>query len=262
MLYYVKGNYYAVRQRRNKMSLILYVQLSAFSNYKIEPTPQNITLLMEKINLLKIREFLPNITTGQNIDLVKGTLEKVSNLGFATSDGTGQIICQNNRIDCMFNYNADNQCDLNESIDDLKKIIILILKEFEIISNRLAININILSDSYEGDLKETTFGHNIVSTLDFYKDKELKEWSVRENVRYPIDILDKMENLNVITELSKVVSNPGDENRILCHMDINTIPENMGYRFNYEKMECFIESVKSIINNIKVNFEELSNHVE
>lgn len=261
MFYNIKGTVCDIRQRRNKMSLMLNVQLSSFCNYRIEPNAKNITSLMEKVNLLGIKEFLPNITTGQNIDLIKGTLETVSNLGFVTSDTTGQIVCQNNRIDCMFNYNAENQCDLNESLDELKSIIVIILNEFEILSNRLAVNINILSDPYEGDLKETNFGRSIVSTLDFYRDKDLKEWSTRENVRYPINICGQEEILNVITELSKVTSNPGDENRILCHMDINTIPENTGYRFNYDKMGCFVEQVKDISGSIKLNFEELSNHV-
>ena len=43
-------------------------------------------------------------------------------------------------------------------------------------------------------------------------------------------------------------------------MDINTIPENTGYRFNYEKMDSFVENIKDIVNDIKTNFEELSNH--
>lgn len=260
MLYNIKGRYYVIQKRRNKMSLILNVQLSAFSNYRIEPTANNVTFLMESINKLGIKEFLPNITTGQNIDLIKGKLETISNLGFVTSDKTGQIICQNNRIDCMLNYGEDNQCEINESIDALKQIILLILKEFDILSNRLALNVNILSDVYEGDLKGTKFGRKLVSTLDFYKDKELSEWSTRKNVRYPIKICDKEEILNVITEFSKVTRNPGEENRILCHMDINTIPENTGYRFNYEKMDSFVENIKDIVNDIKTNFEELSNH--
>ena len=104
MLYNIKGRYYVIQKRRNKMSLILNVQLSAFSNYRIEPTANNVTFLMESINKLGIKEFLPNITTGQNIDLIKGKLETISNLGFVTSDKTGQIICQNNRIVCLFNY--------------------------------------------------------------------------------------------------------------------------------------------------------------
>lgn len=242
------------------MSLIVNVQLSAFCNFRIEPNAENITSLMEKINMLNIKEFLPNITSGQNIDLIKGIMQPVSNLGFVTSDKTGQIVCQDNRIDCLFNYSAENQCELNESIDALKKIILIMLKDFEILANRLALNVNILSDPYKGDLKETPFGQNIVSSLDFYRDKELNECSIRENVRYSIDILSKKEIINVITELSKLISHPGDENRILCHMDINTIPENTGFRFNYEKMDCFVEKVKEIANSIKTNFEELAIH--
>lgn len=244
------------------MGAVVNIQLSAFCNNRIEPNAKNIALLMEKINSLNIKEYLPNIATSQSIDLVKGNIETSSNLGFVTTDKSGQIMCQDNRIDCIFNYQNGCQGCYEKDIDNLRDILSLILSEYEIISNRLAININILSDSYNGNLQNTNFGQNIVSTLDFYKGKELREWSSRDNLRYPIKIGDKEEMLNVITELSMVISQPEREKRLLCHMDINTIPENIGYRFNYEKMLCFVSEVKKVITDIKNNFEELSNNAE
>lgn len=241
------------------MGSVLNMQLTAFCNYRIEPNVKNIMVLMEQINSLGGKEFLPNIITGQNIDLIKGNVETISNLRFVTIDNSGQIICQDNRIDCILNFTSKNQGSLND-IAYLQKIIRLIMKEYEIISNRMAWNIDLLSDFYDSKLQNTSFGQNVVSTLDFYKEKELKEWSFRENMWYPIRIAENKEILNVITELRMVTSNSGDEKRLLCHMDINTIPERTGYRFDEKKVEEFVEEVKKIVVRIKDNFEEVSNY--
>ena len=244
------------------MSMFLNLQLTAFCNYKIEPSAKNISVLMDKINLLNIKEFLPNVTTGQTIDLVKGKVESVSNLGFVTVDKSGQIMCQDDRIDCIFNFTPDIRGDFEESANNLKVILKQILQENRILSNRLAFNVNLLSDSHSDGLKNTSFGHEIVSTLNFYKGKELKEWSSRENVWHTIKIANIDEILNVITELSMVTRNSGEEKRLLCHMDINTIHENTRYRFGYESLDPFVDETKKIIANIKADFEELSKDVE
>ena len=72
MQYYIKGKYYSLDRREKSMGIILNIQLSAFINHRIEPNANNISNLMNELNLLKLKEFLPNITTGQTIDLVKG----------------------------------------------------------------------------------------------------------------------------------------------------------------------------------------------
>ena len=59
-----------------------------------------------------------------------------------------------------------------------------------------------------------------------------------------------------------VTSNPGEEKRLLCHMDINTIHENSGYRFGYQSIDEFVDETKKIIMNIKTNFEELGRDVD
>ena len=44
-------------------------------------------------------------------------------------------------------------------------------------------------------------------------------------------------------------------------MDINTIYENVKYRFGYESIDEFVDETKKIIVNIKNNFEELAKSV-
>lgn len=240
------------------MGIVLNIQLTAFCNHRIEPNSKNIASLMEKLNALNVKEFLPNVQNRQKYNLMTGTAGLVPNLGFITADQSGQILCQDERIDCIFHFNADNQGDFNQNVKDIQDVFCLILNEHKIVSNRLGFNINLVSDAYAGKLQHTDFGQSMVSTLDFYKEKELKEWSSRENVRYPVQIADAEEMLNVITELSAVADDTGEEKRLLCHMDINTIPENQEYRFQGDMILEFADAINEIVWNIKSNFEELS----
>lgn len=262
MQYYIKGKYYSLDRREKSMGIILNIQLSAFINHRIEPNANNISNLMNELNLLKLKEFLPNITTGQTIDLVKGRIDTISNLAFVTADKSGQIICQDERIDCIFNFNQDDKCDFESELQKLEKILLLIMSEYKIVSNRFALNINLLSEPYFGELQNTIFGKSVVSSLKFYDNREFKEWSMRENSWYPITISNEEDTLNVITELSMVTNDQQNEKRILCHMDINTIPENSGYRFNTDSLNDFVIETGVIAKEIKANFEELSNNVE
>ena len=262
MQYYIKGMYYSFDRRKKNMGFVLNIQLSAFTNHRIEPNASNISKLMNEINNLKIKEFLPNITTGQTFDLVKRRVDTVSNLAFVTTDNSGQIICQNERIDCIFNFNENDKCDFENELKKLKCILLLIMNERNIVSNRLALNISLLSEPYFGELQNTIFGKNLVSSLKFYEDKEFKEWSMRENSWCPITISEKEDMLNVITELNMVTNEQQNEKRILCHMDINTIPENQEYRFNGDSLKDFVFGTEVIAEEIKANFEELSNNVE
>lgn len=244
------------------MGIILNLQLAVFCNHRIEPTPTNISVLMEKINALNIKEFLPNVTTSQIVDLTDRNIKVFPNISFITMDESARIICQDDRIDCIFNFNEDNQSNLEEDIQNLKEILKQILQQNKIICNRLAFNINLLSRTYIKELQSTSFGHNITSPLNFYRGKNLNEWFLRENVRCPIKILKNDELINIITELSLITSNQKFKNRLLCHMDINTIPENIGYRFHYESLDDFVNEANKFITEIRNDFKELSDTSE
>lgn len=240
------------------MGFIYSVQLSIFADTKIGLSANNISNLMMKINSLKIKEFLPNVTTGSVIDLVKKRVDMIPNLTFVTADNSGQIICQNDRIDCIFNFN-DN-CNLKYELKKLVDVMSVIMEEYGIISNRLALNIDLLSNPYNDNFQSSSFGRNIILPLKFYTNKELKEWSMRENSWCSINIDESEEIVNVISELGTARNNQNNEKRILCHIDINTIPENTEYRFNKNSLNAFIDEVEKIAVEIKKNFEELDSN--
>lgn len=259
MLFAIKGNLYNIYKEGANMGMLLNVQVSIFSNYHIEASPANISYLMQKINDLGEYVFLPNIVTGQNIDLVAGKVNTTSNLSFITSDKQGQILCMDDRIDCILNFNADKHGDLEKSIGFCESIIVMLMTEFSITANRLAVNINNVSNTFSAKLIETCFGTNFVSTLDYYKGKVLSEWSTRYNTHVEVEVGEKTETINVITELSEVNRVDLNEKVLLCHLDINTIPENNGYRFTKVDITDFVSETKKIIKHITSNFEEVDN---
>lgn len=242
------------------MGILLNVQLSVFGNCNIEATATNISNLMQEINKLGKFEYLPNIVSGQNIDLLAGKINTTSNLSFITASQLSQIMCMDNRIDCLLNFNSEYQDTIDNGLQFCKDVLSIIMNNFSILGNRLAININEVSNFVSPELQKTKFGQSIVKVLDFYKDKTLDEWSTRANNRFPIEISGRQEILNVITELNIAQNNQSREKRILCHLDINTIAENQRFRFSKDDLSSFICETEKIIENIRNNFEELDNY--
>ena len=197
------------------MGILLNVQLSVFGNCNIKTTAANISNLMQKINRLGKFEYLPNIVSGQSIDLLEGKINTTSNLSFITASQLSHIICMDNRIDCLLNFNSEYQDTISNGLQFFQDVLAIIMYNFPILGNRLAININELSDSFSPELFNTELAQSVISVLDFYKDKSLDEWSTRANNQFPIQISGKTEILNVITELTLAQSSQNNEKRIL-----------------------------------------------
>ena len=239
------------------MSIILNVQFSVFSNNRIEPTPDNVGKILNKLNSLGKYDFLPSMINGQNIDLVAGKMDPVSNISFVTLDQHVQIACMNERIDIVINGTQNNQSvPIEEHLEFARTVLDFLMEEYHTYSNRLAINISLLSDIIQKSIRETAIGKKMCSTFDYYQGKELDEWSSRVNTKQSIQMA-REELLNVITDISVVKDNKSNKKRFMTHMDINTVFENNGYRFAANDLGLFIEKVIGIVNNIKNNFEEL-----
>lgn len=239
------------------MSIIMNVQFTVFSNNRIEPTPDNIGIILNKLNSLGKYTFLPSMINGQNIDLAAGKMDPVSNISFVTLDQHVQIACMNERIDIVINGTQNNQSvPIEEHLEFARTVLDFLMEKYHTYSNRLAINISLLSGLIQKSIRETAIGKRMCSTFDYYQGKELDEWSSRVNTKQAIQMA-REELLNVITDISVVTDNKSSKKRFMTHMDINTVFENNGYRFAANDLGPFIENVIGIVNNIKNNFEEL-----
>lgn len=257
MIYVIHNEYFVIDRSRKDVSNIINLQVSIFCNKHIEPTPEKITTLMGKINLMSKLNFLPNIVNGQNIDILTKRVTNISNLAFTTANQQFQILCMDNRIDIIFNTNADVALDYKRHIVIAESILKLIMDEEEIIGNRLAFNIQIIGAKSIGDV--SAFVSKYGKPLSFYENRAIEEWVLRYNSREPIDMAGKSETLNVVTNLSIVQNVDTAEKRILCHMDINTLAEQATFRFSSDSVTLYIAAITPIIDAIKTNFESVEN---
>ncbi|MEE1218293.1 MAG: hypothetical protein U0L20_00030 [Ruminococcus sp.] len=241
------------------MGLLMSVEVSIFINNRIDPTPNNISNLMTKLNALGKYEYLPNIINVQNIDLSNGKVNTVSNVAFSTTSNSSRITCTDDRIDCHLNFDYSNQPDLKESLTFCQKVLSTIMETFRIYGNRLAINIRQLSNSLPENIFDSKLGESMVSVFKFYQENQLSDWSTNANSKIDIKINDILEKTNVNTKLQAGMDYSDNSKIVICHLDINTLAKNKGYRFSSNDILPFIEETTPYIEQILNEFMVLDN---
>lgn len=236
------------------MGAILTIQLSSFSNKKVLPNTENIAVLMPKLKELSGIEFLPNIVSSQKIDVKTGAIENVPNLSFSSTDNSGQIICTENRIDCIFNFDIDHQDGIDDKFNMASAIVKFIMSNASVFANRLALNVTCLSNVCSSN---SVFETQVMHVVPFYQNKTIKEWSSRTNAVGSMNINGVEEDLNIITEYTHATEQITKETRIVCHTDINTVPENKDFRFESDAIDIFEKQAKDIFLEIQADLEEL-----
>ncbi len=241
------------------MGLLMSVEVSIFINNRIEPTPNNISNLMTKLNALGEYEYLPNIINVQNIDLSSGKVNTVSNVAFSTISNSSRITCTDDRIDCIINFDHSKQPNLKESLSFCQTVLSTIVETFRIYGNRLAINIRQLSNRLPENIFDSKLGASMVSVFKFYQENQLSDWSTNANSRIDIKINDMLEKTNVNTKLQAGMDHSDNSKIVICHLDINTLAENKGYRFSSSDILPFIEGTTPYIEQILNEFVVLDN---
>lgn len=236
------------------MGAVLTIQLSVFSNKRILPSTENIAILMPKLKELSGIEFLPNVVNSQKIDITTGAIENVPNLSFSSADNAGQVICTENRIDCVFNFNVDRQEGVESGFDVASAIIRFIMEHANVFANRLALNVTYLSNICNGN---SAFETQVMHVVPFYQNKTIKEWSSKTNAVGIMTINGADESLNIITEYIHATEQTTKETRIVCHTDINTVAENKDFRFKFDVVDSFEKQAKSIFTEIQSDLERL-----
>lgn len=243
------------------MGLLMNVQMSIFINNRIEPTPNNVSTLMTKLNTLDLGnyEYLPNIIKSQNIDLSNGKINTVSNIAFSTISGNSRITCTDDRIDCLLNFNYDNQSKLADCLLFCVKALTTIIDTFCIYGNRLAINIDQLSNKLPDNIWDSKLGASMISVFKFYEKHQLSDWSTNANSKIDLKINNVDEKINVNTKLQAGTDFSNNCKVLICHLDINTLAKNKGYRFSANALQPFAKKTMPYIEQILNEFVELDN---
>ena len=241
------------------MGSVLKIQLSAFSNKRIVPSANNIAIIMPKLKEISGIEFLPSVVNSQKIDISTGMIENVSNLSFLSADSTGQVICSDNRLDCIINVSADHQDVVEERFNTTSAILQFLMEATNTVANRLALNVTFVSDICN---ENSVFEKQVMHVVPFYQNRIIKEWSSRVNAEGTMTINNIEENLNIITEYSRGIEPNTMKTRILCHSDINTVAENRDFRFEHDAIDLFEKKEKSIFEEIQSDLKGLVKYEE
>lgn len=98
----------------------------------------------------------------------------------------------------------------------------------------------------------------------FYQDHSPFEWTWRTASRKPITIEDLEDTLNVLTTISRIRGELGQQSgiskidRIQLAFDINTTDLNLEYRFSFTHMKSFLEQVPKIHESLS---EEIQGYI-
>lgn len=241
------------------MDRIISVQLSYFCEYHIQTTAENITKLMELLNNIGVGELLPSMLPGSQLNLIEGKAIPTSNLSFNTVDGCIQIVCMDNRIDCIIRPMDMETLDLKSALWRSQQLLAVIVAYCNIIGNRLAVNIDAVGNTPAVDFTTTKFGRVLTSSISYYNGKTVSEIAASLNTRIPIQLDETEETINVITNINTAVNNQDQSKLLLCHIDINTVPENQSQRFKDTVLCTFVKQVQGIIQAILTEFEEMAN---
>lgn len=259
-LYFLGNRYYNVFdnifRRSINMATVLNYQLTIFGTYSIEPSPDTITLLMNAINKATGELFLPNLISGQQVEIPSNRITTISNLGYVTQNQKYNISILNERIDINYHRVDNSDLGISDFYQFAVKALSAIMQECSLKSNRLAANIQVLANAIHEPLIPD-LGKKLVASAEYYDDKPFVEWSTRINSISFVQIDNIEEKLNTILSINTAVENPSQRQALLYHLDINTVPQNTTLRFCNTSLAEFTTNVTPIIEKILIDVERL-----
>ena len=235
------------------MSTITSIMISAFGNKQINPDAEIVSFYMNEIKKLTGIDYLPNIVYSPTINIATGQMSQIPNITFSSLGNISRVTFVNSRVDFIYNFNEGTQAEISSRYNQGIDIIKLILNKSDIMSNRLALNVDLIG--LIGD--DSRIKSDMMNVLPYYQKRNIKEWSSRINANTEITIQERKELLNVITD-NAMVEDPSTVNgKLNSHIDINTIAENIDFRFSSDAIGLFVEEARMIFDSLKKEIEGL-----
>ena len=238
------------------MSMVLNYQLSVFGSFKITPKPETITELMPKMNLHPDIMLLPNVVTGQQIEIPTNNITITSNLNFVSTKQQYVVSITDERIDVNYNRVNDEEINIEQFYSFAISILTVLLDFTGTKATRLAVNIQYVYNFSSFPLMHD-FGKKVIKEVPYYSDKELSEWSIRLNSESEIKIGEYDEMVNVITDVNSAQDITGKKPAVLFHIDINTSPKNSTSRFDSVSLKSFVDNALERASEIYTGVEGL-----
>ncbi len=231
-------------------------QLSIFGTYSVPPTPENITSLMTAINGETAEMFLPNLITGQQVEIPSNRITTISNLGYITQNQKYSVSVLNDRIDVIYNRIDDTDLTIDQFYALAVKVLRAIIDACHLKARRLAVNIQVLDDTLS-EQQIANLGKKVTLSAEYYSQKPLIEWTTRINSESVIRINSLEECLNTILNITTAKATFDQPTALIYHLDINTLPQLSDLRFDATSLDEFVCEVMPIATEIIRDVERL-----
>lgn len=226
----------------------LNYQFSIFGDFR-DISPKKSETVMELLMLYKDKNFIPSIFQEIQMGPIPNSPE--NRIMLINSDGW-QINIGNTRVDITISYKESSKyssMSIEETKDEACDIIKKLLEKYNKKCNRLALNtLFICSPEYSAKIEKKYLDKGRAN--DFYNINISQEWN--ERISSPIVVPDFYnEVINVGMNTIKGQGHYVTENKtvqfngITLQIDINTLPNEQTYRFDYEKINKFFNTAIS-----------------
>lgn len=221
-------------------------KFSVFGDFdRIQPTPEILNALLQKYGE---NGFIPSLANELRVNPDNPqqtmTFQRVILLNTKNKES---IAILENRIDYEFQYDHDYVLDdmrINELIDKINNVISYLFDKFDVNSNRIAVNIDCYVIPKEEDYM--TILEKFQTPINFINKSEYIDYSVRTLIRKDTNLSNVRETCNIISNITLGDFNKAENESVkhfrgfLVHSDINTIGENITYRFDSNAISPFI----------------------
>lgn len=228
-----------------KKNISLNYQFSIFGEFS-DITPENSGITIKLMKKFDGEKFIPNIFQELSMNTMPPKID--NRISLINTDGW-TISIGNERIDVSVDYNDDGAYkDMQLDEIELKAVKMLesIMEIFGKTCKRIALNTTELLD----DVKSQKIIEKYLSRgrlLNYYDSNIPYEWNERYVAN--VECTDINEKINVITNITKSQGKLSNNNTgktidfdgIMIQFDINTLPNNVNYRFSHSDIKHFFK---------------------
>lgn len=221
--------------------------------HEIEATPDNMSYFLSEFGG---QGFMPSIFQEIQISGINQVMKK--RIALVSSNDSTKIMIGTERIDYEMVFIEDKRLSKDElsiNAEQMGKSLGTILSHFNLRANRIAVN----TDSYiicEDDEEISKISRQFTNPIGLYTENDMPEWGARLMVKKALDINEKKEICNLITNIDKTrfTRQKPDErvetNGFSVKADFNTLAENKSNRFSEADIISFAISSNPIWNKV------------
>lgn len=230
-------------------------QVNLFGDFKdIEPKPE---IMMELMPLWSKFSLMPSTFHEINPNFGMTPLNRLS---FISQSNDFRIDIGIDKVTVSINTINSNgiETNIDKFAEDASYILEQILSKYNKLGTRVSLVTESLFPEYDSETLEHVY-KKMFTPISFYNENKSFEWNARSVARINYDLSNKLEVINVITEVARLQGRFNNQitdfDRINLKFDINTIGQNSEKRLDGEAIKKFLfhamETRNKLINEVE-----------